>query len=162
MAEDMVIPLEAGERVEILVGEREVTVRRHQEQQQESHHVVTDGLIPKQQIQAAPIQPASVVKLWREVCVPAGLPDIKALSKNRRTKIAQRARSVLPTMEEWARYFHVLAGNPFMRGDNDRGWKATIDYAIRSDDVVLGNLEKADAAQAPSNGGIQSLDGWEE
>lgn len=41
----------------------------------------------------------------------------------------------------WQTYFSRIRASPFLCGDNDRGWKASIDFAIRSEDMVAKILE---------------------
>lgn len=43
--------------------------------------------------------------------------------------------------QAWGSYFQLLLANPWNRGENQRGWKADFDYAIRTD-VVLKTLER--------------------
>lgn len=76
-----------------------------------------------------------VAELWREICVPAGLADIRILTVSRKNKIKQRAK-VLADLDAWRDYFEKIARAPFLRGENDRNWRADFDWAIRNDENV--------------------------
>jgi hypothetical protein len=60
------------------------------------------------------------------------LPLVRSLSGTRLTKL--RARWRLPEFQEnWREAVDSLAGSKFHLGENDRGWKATIDWFLAND-----------------------------
>ncbi len=95
----------------------------------------------KQAKSPPPITPETVVSLWNEICGDA-LPRVQALTGKRRTQIKARVAAAGDRDEVWWRsYFARIRGSPFCTGDNDRGWRASVDFAIRSEDSVAKVLE---------------------
>ena len=60
------------------------------------------------------------------------LPEARALSRPRITKIKSRLREH-PDLDYWAAVFKTAASNPFLSGDNDRGWAADFDWLVAND-----------------------------
>lgn len=102
------------------------------------------------------ISPESVVELWREICVPAGLPDVPKLTPKRRQKVVDR----LAVRDDGAqrdlawvrRYFEEIVSMPFCLGDGGRGWRASFDFAMRSEEIVV-NIFQGAYRDAPPLGG---------
>lgn len=88
------------------------------------------------------LSPKRVAELWNEICGDV-LPKCEKLTRKRVTHIRARlAESAERRTEEWWRaYFARIRASPFCCGDNPRGWRATIDFAVRSEDVVVSVLE---------------------
>ena len=90
-----------------------------------------------------PVSPKEVVTLWNEICSPP-LPKAQKLTSTRRQKILTRiAEDGERGPDWWRRYFQRIRGTPFMVGENDRGWTASLDFAVRSEDVVARVMEGA-------------------
>ena len=90
-----------------------------------------------------PVSPKEVVNLWNEICAPP-LPKAQKLTPARRQKLLTRiAEDGERGPDWWRQYFQRIRGTPFCCGENDRGWTADIDWAIRSEDVVTRVLEGA-------------------
>jgi hypothetical protein len=82
-----------------------------------------------------------ILDLWNEICPPA-LPKALGLSDDRRKRIKTRLTDDPARDETWWRsYFDRIRASPHCRGENDRGWRATFDFAIRSEEVSLRVLE---------------------
>jgi hypothetical protein len=82
-----------------------------------------------------------ILALWNEVCPPALLGAL-GLSDDRRKRIRTRLTEDPARDEAWWRdYFGRIRSSPHCRGENDRGWRATFDFAIKSEEVVLRVLE---------------------
>lgn len=96
--------------------------------------------------------PAEVVALWKSICVPAGLPDIRKLTSGRRDKIRARSSENRADAIWWRDYFSRIASAKHCLGFNDRGWKADFDFVIRSEDVVARVLEGKYDKDFRSNG----------
>ena len=84
--------------------------------------------------------PDAVLAAYREHCVPAGLPDVRELTDGRKAKL--RARLAEPLFREnFVEVFRKAAVVPFLCGENKRGWKATFDFLIRSQETYMKVLE---------------------
>lgn len=95
-------------------------------------------------VQDAGIGPRQVLEAWNRICAfDAVLPRAIRLTDLRRRKI--RARQAEDpgrrSADWWERYFALIRASPFCRGDGGRGWRADIDWAVRSEDVVTRVLE---------------------
>jgi len=86
------------------------------------------------------IKPNEVLELWNEVCGDT-LPKCQKLAPKRLDQVRARLREAGRTAEWWRAYFARIADYRFCRGENDRGWKATLDWATKSEDVVTRVLE---------------------
>lgn len=73
------------------------------------------------------------------------LPRCLALTTKRRRQIAARLHE--RPREEWQRILTLLAASRFHTGENDRGWRADIDWLIRNAENGLKLLERG--APAP-------------
>jgi uncharacterized protein YdaU (DUF1376 family) len=100
----------------------------------------------------------AVVAAWNAIAPPT-LPRVVALTPQRRAKIQARCRGHPDrTPEWWAGYFQRIVGTPFLRGDNSRGWRATFDWALQSEQVVARVWEGA-YDRAASNGRARDAPG---
>lgn len=84
--------------------------------------------------------PATVTDLslaWNRICT--SLPKCTKITDKRKTHAKARLKEY--TMAEWEDVFTKIESNLFLCGNNDRGWKATFDWIIRSPDNVVGVLE---------------------
>jgi hypothetical protein len=94
--------------------------------------------------QDAGIGPRQVLEAWNRVCAfDAVLPRAIRLTDLRRRKIQARQAEDpgRRSADWWERYFALIRASPFCRGDGGRGWRADIDWAVRSEDVVTRVLE---------------------
>ena len=72
-----------------------------------------------------------IVNLYNEICTPA-LPRCTTISKKRKSQISARLRDN-PDPEYWRGVFKALAASEFHTGNNQREWKATIDFIKQPD-----------------------------
>jgi hypothetical protein len=76
------------------------------------------------------MQPTDFVTLWNTAC--QGTKMVRAFKMT-----ATDARTAKGAIEDegdpavWAEAFHQIASRPFCSGQNDRGWKASLTYALR-------------------------------
>lgn len=71
-----------------------------------------------------------LAQAWNRIAGGAGLPRVTTLSAARVRHV--KARMVdEPDLAVWERAFAAIAADPFCAGRNDRGWRATFDYALR-------------------------------
>jgi biotin operon repressor len=82
------------------------------------------------------------VTLYHRLCPM--LPRCLELTAKRRQHIAARLRE--RPLPEWERVFGLLAASRFHTGENDRGWRADIDWISRSPDSAVKLLERGDVA----------------
>jgi hypothetical protein len=68
--------------------------------------------------------------LWNQITNRA-VPQCREVTAKRRKLIAIRTKERPP--EEWQVVFQKIAASRFCRGENDRGWVATIDWALQPD-----------------------------
>ncbi len=83
------------------------------------------------------LPPDNVIEMWNEVIV--GEENKKGqihLTEDRRKKIQSRARDSLPDGQHWLDYFQSIAVDAFCMGENDRGWKASIDWALKTANII--------------------------
>lgn len=67
---------------------------------------------------------------YNQIAGPAGWPKAIALSKPRASKLKARLADA-GGLDGWRAALQRAAGNPFMAGDNERGWKADLDFFLR-------------------------------
>ncbi|MDE3095804.1 MAG: DUF1376 domain-containing protein [Chloroflexota bacterium] len=80
--------------------------------------------------------PSAVVAMWNAKC-GADLPRALRLTPDRDKHIRARLSSVRGRDEAWwADYFARISASPWCRGANPRSWRATLDWAVGSEDVV--------------------------
>jgi hypothetical protein len=75
---------------------------------------------------------------WNAMARIHGLPQVSEVTPKRaiamRARINERWRK--DPMGMWTRYLEAIAASPFLRGENPRGWRANLDWAIRPDSPV--------------------------
>lgn len=93
---------------------------------------------------SAPVAPKvdpkaeELVELWNtETCAP--IPRCRELSPLRRTRATVRLRE--RPLEEWRTVIRAIQASAFCRGVNDRGWKATFDWLVQSQETAIRVLE---------------------
>ena len=60
------------------------------------------------------------------------LPKIRSMSPDRKARLNRRARQA-DFRNHWKEALSALSGNAWYLGENDRGWKATVDWFLRND-----------------------------
>lgn len=86
---------------------------------------------------------ASEVKdLWNHIVAPNQVPSIRDMTAKRKKQVRERSKlTALKDLDGWEIYFHAITKQPFLLGENDRGWTIDIDWALRSDENVMKVLE---------------------
>jgi hypothetical protein len=86
---------------------------------------------------AKPLPVPNVIEMWNEIIVGEhNKKSFVMLTADRKKKINQRSKDALFTGEDWYRYFTAISNDRFCMGDNDRGWKAKIDWALKPSSIV--------------------------
>lgn len=80
--------------------------------------------------------PQALADLWNEIVVQ---PAVKELGKARTAKIRLRLKE--RSLDQWREVFARVKASLFCAGQNERGWVATFDWVIRSDESAAKVLE---------------------
>ncbi len=86
----------------------------------------------KEEIPQTPFE--KIRSLWNEICI--SLPKANGVNGKRKVLMEARWREA-PNTEWWRSFFEKIENSAFLTGNNDRGWKATIDWAL-----IPGNRDK--------------------
>ena len=88
------------------------------------------------------LSPARVVELWNEIS-NGTLPHVRMLTPGRRKHIALRlgADAERQKPEWWTSLFRRVVESAFCRGENNRKWRANLDFVVRSEDQIARILE---------------------
>jgi hypothetical protein len=82
--------------------------------------------------------------LWNTTCT--ALPRVGVLSVKRANKIRLRLRE--HPIEYWGEVFTRMNRTPFLIGEGERGWKASLDW-------VINNSDNADKVMGGNYDGVQ-------
>jgi hypothetical protein len=81
---------------------------------------------------AAPPSPSDIAKNMVSIWQGEGLHRIAKLHQSRVAKLGRRLRdSFGGDLERWRAFCQSIRGSPFLMGENDRGWKADLDWALK-------------------------------
>lgn len=83
----------------------------------------------------APVTQDEVLEYWNTIAGRIGLAKISKLTPARRQKLQARIKE-FPDVESWSTAFKNIERSPFLRGDNDRGWKANFDFLLQPGSFV--------------------------
>jgi hypothetical protein len=86
---------------------------------------------------AAP-SPAKFAEAWNRLTTPP-IPRCRDITSTRKKHI--RVRLTERPLTEWEDVIRRIQASAFCRGDNDRGWRATLDWLAGSPDVAVKVLE---------------------
>lgn len=106
---------------------------------------------------ARPMPVERAVAIWNEVCGDQ-LGCVSVLNETRRKVLASRLRAEFDTgnLMAWRAYCVRIAKSGFLSGANDRGWRASFDWAIGPRNcakVIEGNYDDKAARHArPAHG----------
>jgi len=91
----------------------------------------------KHSLRPASSADADLPSLWNRVCT--SLPKCSKLTPKRKAWIKARLKEHSP--DAWKGIFARIEASPFLTGQNDRGWKASFDWIIKSPDNAVKVLE---------------------
>ncbi len=74
---------------------------------------------------------AMAVRLWNDFAERIGHPRVQMLSKARRKSLAKRLAEC-GGIEGWRVALSKVEASAFLRGDNDRGWRADFDFMLQA------------------------------
>ena len=76
-----------------------------------------------------------IIDLYHEKCPM--LPKVSVLTSKRKTAIRSRwNEELLGDIDAWGNYFDYVSNTPFLCGQNDRGWRADIDFLTKPETAV--------------------------
>lgn len=78
----------------------------------------------------APPTKSEVMNGWNLLASECGLPRVGKLTAQRDRQLKARLREY-PEIQSWQSAFASIRGSPFLRGQNDRGWKADFDFLLQ-------------------------------
>lgn len=97
-----------------------------------------------------------LAKLWNKKSPPE-LSRVN-LPFKRPPKDMQKIRDAVkrnPDMSWWEQVISAIYNSPFLRGINDRGWKASLDFVVRKAEEILDGKYEGSKKQTPA--GLQGL-----
>ena len=84
---------------------------------------------PNEPEQPEKLKPEHVVEAWNELAERLGLAAVKKLPPTRNRQLASRIRQ--NTIEEFQTALAAIERSAFLRGENDRGWRADFDFLLQ-------------------------------
>jgi uncharacterized protein YdaU (DUF1376 family) len=78
----------------------------------------------------APVRPQEIIDAWNSMAKRAGLSEIKMLNPKRAASLKSRIKEC-PDVETWSTALQNIERSKFLRGENDRGWKANFDFLLQ-------------------------------
>jgi uncharacterized protein YdaU (DUF1376 family) len=70
-----------------------------------------------------------VIEAWNELAEQCGLSKVTKVTETRRKQIKARIAEYSP--EDWSKALAAIYRSDFLRGDNDRAWKADFDFLLQ-------------------------------
>lgn len=149
------------------------TEQRSTQQQPKSHGATAEPIIEPSipSSHAREANPKSTERLafdaYNDLAAELGLAKAQALTDERKTRIRQRLNEC-GGLTGWMDAMGKIRASPFLRGDNDRNWKANLDFLLRKSSftrLMEGSYDqqrgrnRAQAASKPSiRDGFEVLD----
>ncbi len=78
---------------------------------------------------AKPVTKNEIIEAWQTRMVPQGFPAIRKITGQRDRQLKARIRD--STIDEWSQAFSAMERSSFLRGENDRGWRADFDFLLQ-------------------------------
>lgn len=72
------------------------------------------------------------ISLYHDVC--KSLPKVRIVTDKRKKAIKTLLSKI--SLEEIKEAFEIIENTPFLKGDNDRGWKPNIEFLVKHDNIV--------------------------
>ena len=91
---------------------------------------------------ADPIPIEKLRILWNDTCL--SYSKVNGVNGNRRTLMTARWKEH-PDLDWWKAYFDRIEPSSFLKGKNDRGWKATLDWILNAanmDKILEGKYDE--------------------
>jgi hypothetical protein len=78
-----------------------------------------------------PLSPEQVAEAYNETAERCGLPRMERMTGPRRRQCLSRIRGSPDPVADFGRALDAIERSPFLRGDNDRGWRADFDFLLQ-------------------------------
>lgn len=94
------------------------------------------------------LKPEHVLDEWNQVAERHGLPKVRRLIGPRLQKLRARIRD--HPLDDWMDAFNAIERNPWMHGDNDRGWRVDFDFLLQPNSfqkLIEGSYDRAQPIQ---------------
>ena len=119
----------------------------------------TPPIIPQTQTPSAreaalPDESRLAFDAFNELAGEIGLSKAQAFTDERRTKIRQRLNEC-GGLTGWMDAMSKIRGSPFLCGDNDRGWKASLDFLLQKSSftrLMEGSYDRSPGRHATDRG----------
>ena len=72
------------------------------------------------------------ISLYHDVC--KSLPKVRIVTDKRKKAIKTLLSKI--SLEEVKEAFEIIEKTPFLKGDNDRGWKPNIEFLVKHDNII--------------------------
>jgi uncharacterized protein YdaU (DUF1376 family) len=96
----------------------------------------------------------AAIQAWNEMADETGVSRVQLLTQRRRPKLRARLAQS-GGITGWTSLLEKIKGSKFLRGQNDRGWKVTFDFAINEagfTKILEGNYDDSKFGMANSSG----------
>lgn len=90
---------------------------------------------PVAPLPAKPDEVAEAIAMWNGLAAECGLPKVAVATDPRKAALRQRLKEC-GGLEGWQIALDRIRGSPWMLGQNDRGWRADLDFIIRQSKFV--------------------------
>ncbi len=85
---------------------------------------------------AAPVAESEVALIaWNQLCERIGLRKVQRFTDARKRALTARLRDC-GGIDGWMSVLTKVEASKFLRGDNDRGWKADLDFLVRESSFI--------------------------
>lgn len=99
---------------------------------------ITRTCKPKLAKQSKGLSPRVVINLWNQIVAETPLAQkrkvISSLENSIRLRINEKGG--FPTTADWGSYFNAIVRSRFLLGNNDRNWKATLEWAVKPKSIA--------------------------
>jgi len=98
---------------------------------------------------------------FNDLAAEIGLPKAQALTTGRRKKITARLDEC-GGLIGWQDALAKIRGSPFLRGDNDRGWRADLDFILQASSftkLMEGSYDRTTVQRAAAGGQNNTIAG---
>ena len=148
-----------GDKLPVRMGALNNITKQNKTKRNIKEEVVDDAPVPSElpppkQTICEKVSCEQIVNLYNSICV--SLPRVIQLNDSRRVKIKQRIKE-FKSIEKFKELFTKSEQTPFLTGENNRGWKANLDWLMENDKNYLKVFEgfydnnKSHATQVASN-----------
>jgi DNA-binding transcriptional regulator YhcF (GntR family) len=116
--------------------EQRSSEQRSTQQQPKSHSATAEPIIEPSSIPSSgrASKPKGEEQLafdaFNDIAAETGIPKAQVLTPERKSKLRQRLNEC-GGLTGWLDAMSKIRGSPFLCGDNDRGWKANLDFLLR-------------------------------